>query len=555
MAHYPNQAPPGYGQASGSRPFPRPHQPPAQDSRRSGTFPPLSALVGSLSSGSTASASASGSGSSSSVTGSSSGGHGATGPPPPWTPSSSYADRLPPPPTTSAASPPGGIVLPQPSPGSAWAGYALTPSPHPAMPSSSASSPVAGYYPRSARGDSRSATGAWLSYNDPGVSSSLPKTVPSPQQASWREAPYPQYHHHPPHPTMPPPHSPPSLHYAHAPTSQPLPPPSPDHRPRGGSTSAYSYGAPGYAYSSAYPPPLASPYYYPAPPPPPPHMSPFPPTHGSPPHGSGYAGVPPPPHSPPPPERHRQLSHTGSVTASNSANLSMLQDSDRPRQARNLACEFCRQRKLRCIIDDGNKSCRQCVRRGKECSLPTAPVEESPAVPKAKKRRAADEPAAQTSGKAASPSSKKSRKKQTSPSRGSGSQSFDAGQSMDVSRTASQDAPVNTAMALVPHAQESSWETRAEEANNLLTLHASGNGWNNGSGIGDSGGSSEERALQSSLDAMIDGAPDSQDVDDEIEVIDRSNEVELQPIRMSSLNSDPNWWDRCLSFFGERRQR
>ncbi|CAO1618741.1 unnamed protein product [Jaminaea pallidilutea] len=66
-------------------------------------------------------------------------------------------------------------------------------------------------------------------------------------------------------------------------------------------------------------------------------------------------------------------------------------DAKRPRQARNLACSFCRGRKLRCIVDDGLPACRQCVRRRLKCSLPDmAEAEDTPPMPKARKRRLDD---------------------------------------------------------------------------------------------------------------------------------------------------------------------
>lgn len=66
-------------------------------------------------------------------------------------------------------------------------------------------------------------------------------------------------------------------------------------------------------------------------------------------------------------------------------------DAKRPRQAMNLACSFCRGRKLRCIVDDGLPACRQCVRRKLKCSLPDmAEAEDTPPMPKARKRRLDD---------------------------------------------------------------------------------------------------------------------------------------------------------------------
>lgn len=364
----------GYGHdTGGARPFPRPHQP-ASDFRRSGTFPPLSALISGPSGGSAASASGSASGSSSSLTGSSSGGHGHWGPahpPPPWTPQSSYAERPQLPPSTSGASPSVGMTLPQPSGSAGWAYASSPPPPHQPLPSPTVGRSPAGFHPHLARGEGRSPTGAWLSYNDPGQPSNPPKTVPSPQSSSWREAPYPYYPHPPPfnpaHSTVP---------YAHGPTSQPLPPPAPSQSPQTRHPSS-GYGTPlpptGATHAFPYhpPPPPVSPHYHAAP-----HLSPYPPAyppaypphaapHGSPPtHSTGYSGMP----APPTPHAH---SHAGPQSSpidrrpppstSPSTNTPALQDSDRPRQARNLACEFCRQRKLRCIVDDGNKSCRQCV--------------------------------------------------------------------------------------------------------------------------------------------------------------------------------------------------
>ncbi|CAO1620287.1 unnamed protein product [Parajaminaea phylloscopi] len=73
--------------------------------------------------------------------------------------------------------------------------------------------------------------------------------------------------------------------------------------------------------------------------------------------------------------------------ANPSAVLGTVADSDRPRQARNLACAFCRGRKLRCVIDDGGSQCRQCHRRDLECILPNTALDAEETMPKAKKRR------------------------------------------------------------------------------------------------------------------------------------------------------------------------
>ena len=89
-------------------------------------------------------------------------------------------------------------------------------------------------------------------------------------------------------------------------------------------------------------------------------------------------------------------------------------------------------------------------------------------------------------------------------------------------------------MVLHPHQ-----EPTQEDAHQLLALNASSF----------DGGSLSNDSFQSAF------GDDTQD--DSIETIDRSDllTTSIPQPRTVMWGWDPNWWDRCLSFFGERSQR